>query len=132
MPVVATIEVDKKDLARIKKFPSNITSEIKKGMVTVSKMLQKETRVNVAKDTGHLAFGGRKDSKYGPGGIFGIASFKDMSIYLIGKTVYATILELGGETRNYTAQPYLRPTVYENWEKIVDTLANSMSEAWGK
>jgi HK97 gp10 family phage protein len=132
MTIAISVTVDKDSIATIKRFPSNIRAEIRKGMVKISKMLQKEARENAPKETGHLAYGGKKKSYYGPGGIFGSVNMSKEVITLTAKAVYAAIVEFGGKTRKYEAQPYLRPTMDENAVAVRDIIEDHMLDAWGK
>ena len=132
MPVVGYVEIDRGIIPTLKGIPSNIRKKIREGMVKISRFLQKEARDNAPKDTGHLAYGGKKKARYGPGGIFGKVDITRGELSLQAKAVYAAIVEYGGETRDYEAQPYLRPAFNENIQEVGQMIINSMSEVWGK
>ena len=117
------VVVDKESIEIIRKFPSNLKKEIRKGMETIASRLQQSARMRAPIITGHLRYGGKR-SGYGPGGIFASVSRTMEAIKLESLANYAAIVE--------ERKPHLQPAIDAYLPKAEELIAYHLEKSFGE
>ena len=122
---IVEVVVDKESIAIIRKFPSNLKKEIRKGMETIASRLQQSARMRAPIITGHLRYG-RPSLRpgYGPGGIFASVSRTMEAIKLESLANYAAIVE--------ERKPHLQPAIDAYLPKAEELIAYHLGKSFGE
>ena len=105
-------------MSKIDNITDNVIAEVGKAIVKSGMLIERDAKINCPVDTGYLR--NSISAKYE-----GIGTDKPTCEILIGAE-YATFIEYG--TSKMAAQPFLRPAVEKNRDKINEMIKDAMKK----